>query len=322
MATPSTEGYAPEWLEVEKTLGGRPLLEGKPLEIRKQYSELVRTIAAQSAGPDSSVQTRDISADGIPVRIYTPPNTSAGNPLPLGVYYHGGGCCVGDLDSEDPWCRYIAKTVPCVLVSVEYRLGPEYKMPVMLDDSLKAFEWARNHASELNANPAQVFTIGGSAGGCLSLTVANDLIVAGKKDHIQGIVSLVPVTAHPSSIPAAYKEHYKSYEENAAGVPILDRAAMDVFLGAIEADPHDERIFTTLSKHLDQFPPTYIATCGKDPLRDDGTVLEIMLKEKGIKTRSDFYDGVPHYFWMFPGMKGRDEFLDNVCAGVKFVLGI
>ncbi|CAD6443420.1 bc2ae3c4-836e-432f-8561-3b4cda60f40a [Sclerotinia trifoliorum] len=322
MAAPSTEGYKPEWLELEKALGARPLLTGTAAEITQQFSGLIHTLAAQAGAPDPSVQTRESSADGIPVRIYTPSNTSAENPLPLGVYYHGGGYCVGDLDSEDSWCRYIAKSVPCILVSVDYRLGPQYKMPVMLDDSLKAFEWARNHTSELNANPAQIFTIGGSAGGCLALTVANDLIAAGKKDHIQGIVAMVPVTAHPSSITAAYSKHYKSYEENAVGVPILDRKTMYTFFEAVDVDPHDERLFVTLSKHLDKFPPTYIATCGKDPLRDDGKVLEIILKEKGVQTKSDHYDGVPHYFWVFPGIKGGVEFLDNVCDGVKFVLGI
>lgn len=78
----------------------------------------------------------------------------------------------------------------------------------------------------------------------------------------------------------------------------------------------------TLSKHLDEFPPTYITTCGKDPLRDDGTVLEMMLKDKGIKTKNDLYEGLPHYFWLFPSMKGGEEYLANVSKGARFVLGI
>lgn len=81
-------------------------------------------------------------------------------------------------------------------------------------------------------------------------------------------------------------------------------------------------VVVTLSNQLDKFPPTYIATCGKDPLRDDGKVLEMMLKDKGVKTKSDFYDGMPHYFWVFPGIKRGEEFLMNVCEGVKFVLGL
>ncbi|TEY81845.1 hypothetical protein BOTCAL_0031g00370 [Botryotinia calthae] len=308
MGDSSGADYKPEWLELEKALGTRPLLAGDSANIKEQFNSLIAALNAQRPPPDSSVQTRDASADGVPVRIYTPSNASQNGNFPLGVYFHGGGYCVGSLDSEDAWCRYIAKSVPCVLIG----LGPKYKVPTMLDDSVKAFEWSYKHASELHASQSQLFTIGGSAGGGLALTVAHDLIAAGKRSHIKGIVAMVPVAAHPSSIPASYKNHYKSYDENAHDVPHYRfRYAEYIFWGLV-----------TLSNHLDEFPPTYIATCGKDPLRDDGKVLEMMLKDKGIKTKSDYYDGVPHYFWLFPGIKGGDEFLDNVSKGVKFVLGI
>ncbi|QSZ33964.1 hypothetical protein DSL72_005544 [Monilinia vaccinii-corymbosi] len=321
MATPSGEGYKPEWLELEKALGSRPLLSGSIANIRDQFDALIAAVATQAGPPDSSVQTRDVSAAGVPVRIYTPPNPS-GQKLPLGVYYHGGGYCVGSLDSEDSWCRYISKNASCILVSVDYRLGPVHKLPVMLDDSVTAYEWAWNHASELNASNTHAFTIGSSAGGNLALAVGNHLVATGKRNRIQGIVALVPITAHPSSLPAAYAPHHTSYEENGSGVPIIDRHTMDVFFASVEADVQDSRIFVTLSPHLDKFPPTYIAICGKDPLRDDSKVLEIMLREKGVKTKSDYYDGMPHYFWVFPDTPFREEFLVNVCEGVKFVLGL
>jgi versiconal hemiacetal acetate esterase len=131
---------------------------------------------------------------------------------------------------------------------------------------------------------------------------------------------MVPVTAHPSSIPSAYKSHYTAYSDNATGVPIIDADTMRIFFETAGADYNDEKVFVTLSKDLDKFPPTYIATCGKDPLRDDGKVLEIMLKENGVKTKSDFYPGVPHYFWLFPGITGGEEFLMNVVKGVQWVL--
>lgn len=131
-------------LQIEKALGTRPLLTGSADDIRQQFDGLITILASQMPPPDTSIQTRDESADGVPVRIYTPPNSS-GKPLPLGVYYHGGGYCVGNLDSEDFWCRYIAKSVPCVIVSVDYRLGPKHKMPAIFDDSVKAFEWVCNY---------------------------------------------------------------------------------------------------------------------------------------------------------------------------------
>jgi versiconal hemiacetal acetate esterase len=62
---------------------------------------------------------------------------------------------------------------------------------------------------------------------------------------------------------------------------------------------------------LGDFLPVYIVTCWKDPLRDDGTVLEVMFKEKGFKVKRDHYEGVPHYFWIVLGMEGSVEFSEE-----------
>ena len=58
--------------------------------------------------------------------------------------------------------------------------------------------------------------------------------------------------------------------------------------GAVDADPHDSSIFTALSPHHAQFPPTYICTCGADPLRDDGTVMNIALSKAGYVSNLEF----------------------------------
>ncbi len=99
-------------------------------------------LAAQAPPLDTSVETRDETADGVPVRIYTPPGV-AGKKLPLVVYIHGGGYLLGNLDTEDPWCRFIAKETPSIVVSVDYRLSTEHKLPVMLDDCVTAYKWVR-----------------------------------------------------------------------------------------------------------------------------------------------------------------------------------
>lgn len=95
---------------------------------------------------------------------------------------------------------------------------------------------------------------------------------------------------------------------------------MRIFFETAGADYNDEKVFVTLSPRLKDFPPVYVATCAKDPLRDDGRVLEMMLKDQGKKVKSDHYEGVPHYFWLFPGIKGGEEFWGNVCKGAQWVL--
>lgn len=63
----------------------------------------------------------------------------------------------------------------------------------------------------------------------------------------------------------------------------------------------------------------YIATCGKDPLRDDGLVLEMMLGERHVRVHRDNYEGFPHYFWLFPGVEGGEVVLENVVKGMKLL---
>lgn len=93
------------------------------------------------------------------------------------------------------------------------------------------------------------------------------------------------------------------------------------FLDSINSDPKDPIQFPALSKSHSSYPPTYIATCGLDPLRDDGKVLELALKEAGVKVKRDHYEGYPHYFWIFPSITEGQKFVQNLLAGVQFVLG-
>jgi len=191
----------------------------------------------------------------------------------------------------------------------------------MLDDCLAAYRWAWNNADKLGADQSRAFVIGGSAGGGLALTVTDQLIKAGEKNKVQGIVAMVPITAHPSSIPSKYASQYTAWKENGNGAPVVDWGTLTTMYETAGADPHDEKTFVTLSQGLKDFPPTYICTCGKDPLRDDGKVLEMMLKEEGVRTKSDFYEGMPHYWWLFPGVKGADKFFENLVGACKWVVG-
>lgn len=79
---------------------------------------------------------------GINVRVYTPnPMSMTARYLPIGVYYHGGGFVLGNLEAEDADCRYFAQHTPCIIVAVDYRHAPEYKFNDILNDCLEGYEW-------------------------------------------------------------------------------------------------------------------------------------------------------------------------------------
>ncbi|KAL2007819.1 hypothetical protein VTN00DRAFT_7801 [Thermoascus crustaceus] len=294
-----SEGYDPEWLELETTLGQRPLLIGDVDYMVKQYNALGAMLGEQWGPPSDAVQARDEKInDHVTVRIYTPTPASQKKeqePLPVGLYYHGGGYISGDLDFEDPICRIISEKTPCVLVSVDYRLAPKYKLPTGIDDGYDAFLWlgiqAHDNASKLNGNPAAYFTIGGSAGGGIALAVTDKLIRNGKRHLVHGTVAMNPITTHMDNPPEKYKYIYTSYTEYAANnAAVIDRHCMDVSF---------------------------------DILRDDGIVLERVLRDAGVKrVKRDHYVGFPHYFFVFPSVKTGRTFLLNVLRGVRSVLGL
>ena len=87
---------------------------------------------------------------------------------------------------------------------------------------------------------------------------------------------------------------------------------MRTFFEAAGANYYNKKTFVILSKDLADFPLIYICTYGKNPLRDNGRVLESMLKKYGVRTKSNFYPSLPHLPRIFPGIKGGEEFLADV----------
>ncbi|MCW2748439.1 MAG: nlhH 3, partial [Nocardioidaceae bacterium] len=96
----------------------------------------------------------------ITVRIYVPEVAEDLKPLPLVVYYHGGGWVSGDLDMHDSTCRRIANRAKVSVVNVDYRLAPESKFPAAYDDAYAAAIWARDHAAEFSADPTRLALTG------------------------------------------------------------------------------------------------------------------------------------------------------------------
>ncbi|KAK5707703.1 Telomerase-binding protein [Elasticomyces elasticus] len=309
--------YAPSWLELEKASGGRAILGGSPEEIRGMYAALGAALAAQMPPPSENVESKDGDVDGIKYRTYWPKGTTEA--LPIAFYTHGGGYMVGGLDDDDFLCRVISEHTKSALIAVDYRLTPEHKWPTQLDDSMKIYKWAHMNASSFHGDSSKIYTIGGSAGGGLALQVANQVLRDSElKSSLKGIIALVPLTLHKDHVPEKYKDMYTSYKDNAKGTPIIDGESMEIFYEHAGVDPKDPDTFVALSDNLKSFPPTYIATCEFDPLRDDGFVLEAALKEAGVPTKHDHYPGFPHYFWIFPSVPESQQFVGQLLGGIEW----
>lgn len=166
-------------LDVLGRLGAKPVQTLTPAQARAQASpaDAVRAVLkarGMPPAPDPSVVTREMSYGANPMqkaRIYRPANAPRG-PLPLVVYYHGGGWVIADLDVYDSGPRMLAKKLNALVVSVEYRHAPEFKFPAQHDDALSAYRWVLTNAAGWGGDIRRMAFAGESEGGNLAIVNA------------------------------------------------------------------------------------------------------------------------------------------------------
>ncbi|MGA9679445.1 MAG: alpha/beta hydrolase [Mycobacterium sp.] len=214
----------------------------------------------------------------VPVRIYWPPIAAHDN-LPVVVFYHGGGWCLGDLDTHDPVARAHAVEGEAIVVSVDYRLAPEHPFPAGIDDSWAALRWVGEHAAELGGDPDRIAVAGDSAGGNISAVMTQLARDNGGPSLVFQLLWYPSLTAD-LSLP--------SYTEN-ANAPMLDSDVIEAFVswyvpGLDISDP--KALPTTLAPanaaDLSGLPPAFIGTAGHDPVRDDGARYAELLHAAGV----------------------------------------
>ena len=118
-----------------------------------------RTIPGPAGSPD------------VKIRVYAPQDRES-SALPCLFFYHGGGFLFGTVYRQEALCQRYVKHVGCVVVSVEYRLAPQWKMPAPLEDCYAALLWAHENHEELGIDPQRLAVAGLSAGGNLAAAVA------------------------------------------------------------------------------------------------------------------------------------------------------
>lgn len=216
----------------------------------------------------------------IPVRIYIPDGEG---PFPVLSYYHGGGFTLMDIDAVDDICRGICAMAGCVVMSVGYRLAPEYRYPVGPEDCVAATRWMIGQAGNYKGVGERMAVAGDSAGGYMALSVAQRLHAAGISLKAQ--FAAYPVTDH-------YTGHHASWEENKEGYG-LTAEVMKWFWDNFLADASLADTASPLrAKDFSGLPPAMIITCQYDPLRDEGKAYADTLRLAGVKTVYVNYENV------------------------------
>lgn len=263
----------------------RPVTELSPAEARAQSA----AVAAAAPPPPPVAAVADLSADGIPARLYRP---GAAADLPLIVYFHGGGWVVGSVAGSDATCRRLANASGCAVLSAEYRLAPEHKFPAAVEDAYAATAWAAAHARELGCDPARLAVAGDSAGGNLAAVVCLMAREAGGPRIARQLLIYPVIDARAG---------YPSYTENGDG-PGLTGAAMAWYVRhyvRTPAEREDPRVSPILAREHRGLPPAMVLTAEYDPLRDEGEAYADRLRAAGVEVDARRYDGMVHGFWGF-----------------------
>jgi acetyl esterase len=285
-------------IEIMQHLGLKPIESLTPAAARQQMEETAASRKAEPL-PVGRVEDRTIPgpAGPIPVRIYWPESSSVPGPVPAIAYYHGGGHVIGSLDTHDLIARNLCHGAAALVLSVDYRMGPEHRFPAAVEDSFAALEWLHANARALGADPDRLGVHGDSAGANLAAVIA--LMARDRGGPHLRLQSLVyPVADYTLSMP--------SYATFAEGYGPLTRGAMEWFqkhyLRTID-DAQDWRASPLKARSHAGVAPAILVAAECDVLHDEGAAYAEALRNAGVPVEYREYPGMIHaFFGMTPGV--------------------
>ena len=277
--------------------GHPPLHALSPEQARAAYiagaGVLELPIKALDRVENLTVATRDGYA--MPVRLYAPYAQGAGAALPTLVYFHGGGFTIGNIDTHDGLCRQLSHLAQCAVVSVDYRLAPQHRYPVAVNDAWDAVQWLVNQGGSMGLDPARIAVGGDSAGGTLAAVCA---ILA----RDAGVPIALQLLFYPGTAAHADTDSHRRY---AKGFVLEDTHIAYFFNHYLPtaADYEDWRFAPLDGKTPDGelvdlagVAPAWLGLAELDPLVDEGVAYADRLRLAGVPVDLEIYRGVVHVF--------------------------
>lgn len=262
----------------------------------------VQRFTPETADPSShhsdntTYKSKDVTIDPskpITARIFLP-HSPPPQQSPVLIYFHGGGFCIG----STTWLGYhtflghLSATAKIIVLSVDYRLAPENKLPIAYDDCYCALEWLTSNSNPepwlQNADLSRVFLCGDSAGGNIAHHVA---VKAIKKDVVR-VKGVLPI--HP----------YFGSEARTELEGSADEVAMNDVFWKLSLPEGCDRDFYGCNVEKGgsecewgRFPAVVVFVAGLDLLKERGVMYAELLKKKGVKNvRLVEAEGEAHVF--------------------------
>ncbi|NUP25954.1 MAG: alpha/beta hydrolase fold domain-containing protein [Nocardia sp.] len=260
-----------------------------------QAREGLRRQIPMLAEPESvtAVENRVIALAGhqVPIRIYTPAATA---PMPVVLFFHGGGFVLGDLDTHDGLCHSLADGAAAIVVSVDYPRAPEHKFPAAPDVCFAATQWAAANADSFGGDANRIAVAGDSAGGNLAAVVTH------MARDLGGPALAFQLLIYPDT---DFRRTNVSIREFAGKYGNITRAGqhwfMDHYLTS-EEEKLDPRVSPLLATDHRGLPPALVITAEYDALRDEGEEYAAALARADVPAEVRRYPGMIHEFLRHP----------------------
>jgi acetyl esterase len=225
----------------------------------------------------------------IPVRLYQPltaSNAASQAPLPLVLYFHGGGFVGGTLDDADTQAHYIARYSQAVVLSVDYALAPAKPFPAAPEDAYAVAVWASRNAQQLHIDPRRMAVAGDDAGG--SLAVSLTMIVRDRCGGPLAAQVLISPMLDPSMSLLGDARRLNS-DTNATDCAACYRQYLPQTMQRLHpyAAPLE-------ASRLAGLPPAFIATAECDVLHTEAEKYAASLIRAGVHTQVARFAGITH----------------------------
>jgi triacylglycerol lipase len=253
------------------------------------------------------VEVRDHVIDkttGLRVQSYRPAGVDGS--LPCVYHIHGGGYVRGTHAIGSTRVYQWISSLPCVYVSVDYRLAPETPFPGPLEDCYEGLSWLHQHADELGVDNSRIGVNGISAGG--GLAAALTLLVRDRGELSLAFQALeCPMLDDRQCTPSSQQD----------GLPIWSRSDNEfgwrAYLGTLYGSPDLPYVAAPArATDLSGLPPSYLAVGTVDGFRDEVIDYATRLSQAGVPTDLRVYAGAPHGLQIAIGTSLADRWASDL----------
>lgn len=266
--------------------------EGRPVaEMRAAMHEMIALSFTTLSEPEQPVDfERDFRIAGnhgeIPVRVYRSSPPPDGGVLPCHIYFHGGAFWLGTLEQADSMCRAISRDVGCTVVSVDYRLAPEFKFPIAIEESYAVLQWVIESAATLGIDPQRVSIGGASAGANIAAVVS---LMAKDRAGPQIVFQIleIPVTDFTALGPLEILEEGLS-------IPSGKETYRKYYLSDPEREAAHPYASPLHAEDLTKLPPALVMCAEYDALQPEGLAFAQRLLAAGVETEYHCWPGQFH----------------------------